>query len=139
MSRFAKLFAWMLAIGSCTLLISATIAYATRPDWCAAATFIPAWIWSLVGISWALFCSYNSKRMACGLLVGWLIFTGWFVEEAKSFARSAICANRKSDLDHDEQTLLVVSLNCAGGNMNAARQLAAYKPDVVFLQEFLSR
>ena len=133
-SRFAKLFAWMLAIGSCALLIIATLAYATRPDWCAAATFIPAWIWSLVGISWALVCAYNSKRLACGLFVGWMIFTGWFVEEVKSIAQHNR-ANRKSDLDHNEQTLLVISLNCAGGNMNAARQLAAYKPDVVFLQE----
>ncbi len=124
-----------MTIGSFALLISATFAYATRPDWCAAATFYPAWVWTLAGVVLALPYAFASIRSTCCLLLAWLAFTGWFVDEAKPLVYRSIYADRTIDFARSEGTLLVVSLNCAGGNMNAARELLAFEPDVVLLQE----
>jgi vancomycin resistance protein VanJ len=125
----------ILSVGSIVLLICATLAYSSRPDWCAAATFIPAWIWTIIGIMCAIPFAFISIRSTGYLIMAWLLFAGWFVEEAKSLMQRSIFADRTIDFSRSKDTLLVVSFNCAGGNMNAAREIVAIKPDIVFLQE----
>ncbi len=133
--RILDRFAMVISICSIALLISATLAYATRPDWCAAATFIPAWIWTLAGVLSALLCAFVSSRSTLCFILAWMLFAGWFVEEAKSLVFSSIYADRAMNFSRNQGTLLIVSLNCAGGNINAARELIALKPDAVLLQE----
>ena len=82
----------------------------------------PASIYFCSGIGLSLFAKGRWI-----LLLLWLLFAASFVDEAKSFPRMALHADRGR--------LRVVTLNCAGGTGAAAEEILPLKPDVVLLQE----
>lgn len=128
----------------CTTLLWASIlllallifALLLRPDFMAAALFIPTWIWLIAGLAMALFGVFFHKRKTLLTLTGWFFFTLAFVEEVSSFGRYGLEPSKlKMALEHRDGRLVLVSLNCAGGASKAAEELAELNPDVAFLQE----
>lgn len=110
--------------------------YLRRPDECAAITLWPAWIWILPGALLTALGYSTNKRLGLALLLTWLLTMGTFSEEPKSLLRSI------QRLDPQFQTarregngLRVITLNCAGGSLQAAFEVSAHNPDVVLLQE----
>jgi endonuclease/exonuclease/phosphatase (EEP) superfamily protein YafD len=151
-----------------TLLLSLSVAlwagvsfcYGLRPDACAAVTIFPTWAWAALGLLLAaLGVRRKSKRPAALVAVLWVVSLLIMAEEPVSLARAAfgqapsseLRAPRESgSLQHgarrtelgaaNEASLLrVVSLNCAGGNFEAAAEVARFEPDLVLLQESPSR
>lgn len=114
------LFAWLLFA-----------AYRFRPDFLAAVTVLPAWIWlaaALPGI-WFL----RRRRLAGGLFaLSWLLFAACHVEEPRSLVRGWISPVEESSF---APALRLVTLNCGGGQAAALADLKPLRPDVIFLQE----
>lgn len=98
-----------------------------KPDSLFALLVWPAWILLLPGLLPLLL-----KRQPKWILgVFWAVCMAVAAEEPASFARSL------SQPEVGE--LRIVSLNCAGGSLAAAREVIPLKPDIVLLQESPSR
>ena len=111
------------------LLAALSAAYMLKPDGAAALTIFPAWTWLPFGIVPALFWLRRDRRSA-GLLFGASLIYGLaFSEEWRSLIRLGVEEARSPG------TIRIVSLNCAGGTFEAAKEVAAMRPDIVFLQE----
>jgi Endonuclease/Exonuclease/phosphatase family len=118
------------------LLAVLTVALLVRPDFAAAAFFIPTWIWVIICSALASFGIPFHRRISLVILVAWALFSFLFVEEISSFGRYVRSPSRlETLLKNREGRLVVVSLNCAGGASKAAEQLEELKPDIVLLQE----
>lgn len=111
-----------------------SLCYWLRPDACAAVTAWPVWSWVIVGLGLAG-VGFTRRRVrtvaAIGLL--WLIYCLVLAEEPQSLMRAATSSGLAAR--RNGRAVRVVSLNCAGGNPEAAAEVARYRPDVVLLQE----
>lgn len=114
------------------LIVSISVIFQVNPDGAAMLTMWPAWTYQVLLlppllIGWGAF----GKPMR---LAAFALFTTCLAvsnEEPRSLLRA---------LQTEEPgTLRVVSLNCAGGTVEAAEEVVAFKPDVVLLQESPSR
>jgi endonuclease/exonuclease/phosphatase (EEP) superfamily protein YafD len=122
---------------SAALWLAVSLCYALRPDAWAAVTVLPAWVWLppgvlLAGLGWCR----AGKRFAAVVGLLWLLYLLFLVDEWRSLVRlrpwpapDGAAARQRGE------ALRVVSLNCAGGSMEAAAEVAAHEPDLVLLQE----
>jgi len=109
--------------------------YAFKPDTFAALTFYPVWAWGLLGITLSIASFLCKKCIPVFLIISWLAFTLIFAEEPRSLIRSIYISDSKWQRLPEEKRIVVISLNCAGGNLGAVREILPYNPDVVLLQE----
>ena len=116
----------------CTLML----VYSIRPDAFSAITFIPAWAWLVlvIPIIPLLRRKYRWPALACGM--AWLIFVGWHVEEVRSVLRGALSPVQRQKMANE---IRLVSFNCGCGREDALTEVAAWAPDIVFIQESPSR
>lgn len=120
---------------SLTLLAIIIFSYLSRPDYLAALTFFPPWAWGFAGLGASFFTAlYNKRSMIC-IVLCWIIFVAVFAEEPKSLLRGYLYSMGDWQNVPEEKRLVIVSLNCAGGNIQAAREVIDCNPDVVLLQE----
>jgi hypothetical protein len=111
-----------------------SFAYLIQPDFCAALTFWPIWIWAVPGITLSLVTLRVYKKTSIVVAIAWVLVIVFIAEEPLSLMRNCIrreynrtCANGIC--------IRIVSLNCAGGNIEAAKEVARYAPDIVLFQE----
>lgn len=108
-------------------------------------TLIPIWVWAIVGILLSLFSLIVLKgKLAILSLLTWLGTglicadeTPSLLREVKaSYLRSSSPSQQDKDSEQiDPNHLRVISLNCSGRNLEAAKELKSLKPDIIFLQE----
>lgn len=106
------------------------------PDWAAAVTTIPAGVWMLIGLT-VTFLGYRAPRRMALLLALWVAFAVVQVEGARSALRPGFRITGEERAMPD--AVRVISLNCAGGSLDAAREVRQYAPDIVLLQESPTR
>lgn len=102
-----------------------TFIYFIRPDWAAAITIIPAWVWLCV---WLLAIPARKTRIFHFATAVWLGYLVVNVSELRSIARLCIPVNPPS------LQLTVTTLNCAGSPFAVSDALAT-SPDILLLQE----
>ncbi|MGI8924151.1 MAG: endonuclease/exonuclease/phosphatase family protein [Fimbriimonadales bacterium] len=106
-----------------------TTAYILKPDFLAALTIWPFWVFAGLGVLPLLF---RLRRDRVGLrlaaVFAWVVAWAVAGDEPVAIVRGLV-SGPKSRL------LRVVSQNCAGGQLEAAREVAAQKPDIVLFQE----
>ena len=111
-------------------------AYILQPDFCAAVTFWPIWIWAIPGMALSLAAIGVNKMAGLAVTFVWLLLVGFIAEEPLGLLRSCIYFERDcNSACTGGNCLRVISLNCAGGNLNAAEELYQYIPDIVLIQE----
>lgn len=121
---------------SAFLLVSLSVCYGFRTDSVAAITVFPHWVWTfpMAFLAWMGF--RDRKRLHLIILLGWSGFIVLFSENPFRYFQSSNPALKKEYVGEQlNKSLRVVSLNCAGGSENAAREVVRLKPDIVFLQE----
>jgi len=123
-------------IWSIFLFIAISLCYYFRPDSCAAITFFPTWLWAAIGLALALPLLFLGRKIFLAAIAAWLLFTFVFAEEPICLVRQLFLPSATSK---KAGTLRVVSLNCAGGNPQAAEEVVPYQPDIVLLQEAPSK
>lgn len=115
--------------GSVLLWMFVSACYLFRPIECAAITVFPVWLWMIpgglmVGVLWLLRCKART------LAVLWLVFLVAFAEEPRSLLR-VLLPTPRSDA---RGRMRIVSLNCAGGLLEAAREVVGFRLDIVLFQ-----
>jgi hypothetical protein len=107
-------------------------AYLWPSDALYAITIWPPFVWAAVGLALALpGIRRNRNRLQWASIAVWILF--WFVlGEERKWLPSRV-------LQPSTNAVEVVSLNCAGGSIEAAREALASKPVIALLQESPSR
>ncbi|NQV23419.1 MAG: endonuclease/exonuclease/phosphatase family protein, partial [Rhodopirellula sp.] len=98
---------------------------------------VPNWCWLIFGMMLAC-CGFHEdhKRRFVGILFLWTVFTWLFVEEAHSLVRGVSLSPVEWQTAHENgRGLRVVSLNCSLGQARCVREVQAWQPDIVLLQE----
>lgn len=118
---------WLPLVSAIAALLLALI-YRQRTDSLAALTIWPYWTFGLGGILVLLFKVRLNRIRARVIAVGIWLALWWFVgDEPRALARSIVGIAPSS--------LRVISLNCAGGQIEAAQEVTAKHADIVLLQE----
>ncbi|MEZ0327542.1 MAG: endonuclease/exonuclease/phosphatase family protein [Fimbriimonas sp.] len=118
---------WIWCLSPAFLLLASWL-YWQKPDSAAAFTIFPAWTWVPLGLLPLLWWKRLGSKVSLSLLVAWCAYTFLFSEEWVSLKRFAEVVESRGGIR-------VVSLNCAGGLIEAAEEVATYNPDIVLLQE----
>ena len=135
-----RIYAWArwAALGLSALLCAAvSFCYYARPDSCAAVTSWPAWLWLapglvLTGFGW----SRRGIRLFLAVVFLWIVYLGAFADEARGLVRVRHWpAPGGREAVERGSALRVISINCSGGNIQAAAEAAPCQPDIVLLQE----
>lgn len=130
---FASRLARLLFLLSLIFTAFLAFCYWSRPDSCAAVTVLPAWVWMFPGLALILPAARSFRRSVVFVAAVWVAFTLAFGDEPRSLARS-ITPVRDSG-----KAFRVVTLNCAGGSIEAAHEVKSIDPDIVLLQESPSK
>ncbi len=131
--RFRQLSKIVLVI-SIVLCVVFLFVYVIEPDFCAAVTFWPVYIWAILGIFLSLAAIGVDKKWRLIAAIFWIILVCFIAEEPLSILRTCIFSGKSKGIDK-RNYLRITSLNCAGGNPDAAEELFQYAPDIVLLQE----
>ena len=110
--------------------------FAGRWDKTAAVTIFPIWIWAfggllVGGLGWLM----RRGRLPALAVIVWLITLLVCPDEWSGLWRLARGADTPQQAKHAAAHVRVVTLNCQNGNIAAARETAAWHPDVILLQE----
>ncbi len=112
-----------------TLLVGLVVLYTTRVDALAALTIWPIWAWFLpAGLLLLMGVRRGRARNRLWVGLAWLAAWAAIGDEPLAITRAAVASSPSS-------SLRVVTLNCAGGNEEAAREAVNQPADVVLLQE----
>ena len=123
-------FSRMLLAISILLCIFLFTCYAYRFDTCAAITAFPAWSWIIPGFILTAFGSIKVKKRIPAIIFSlWIIVIIFLADETKSIIRTPLRPK------YEEDMIRIISLNCGGGNYDAAKEISPYNPDIVLLQE----
>jgi endonuclease/exonuclease/phosphatase (EEP) superfamily protein YafD len=135
--RSARWFQILVLGLSTTLCFAAACVYEFQPDWCAAVLLYPRWVWLVGGLLLSLAALTREHRKIPLIIASlWLIYGVGFVEEFHSLARwrpvpsPEWIAARESGV-----AIRIVTLNCNGGNEEAATEVSALNADIVLFQE----
>lgn len=133
--RVSRRVGWSFWLSVTTLLIVAGL-YLWQPDGAYALTIYSPWVPAILGLSTTMLTAILRKSKAL-LAVGaaWAVWGLGASEEIHSLCRGAVGYSKQKPF----KSFRVVSLNCAGGSILAAREVKAWKPDVVLLQESPSK
>jgi len=134
--RGRKLLGMVGLVLSMVLLVGMSLVYSSKGDGWAAVRFYPAWCWAVLGVILALVGRGAGKWMWIIVVLVWVVYVPIFVVEVESLVRGWRAEDfRQLSTQRDEYVIRVVSMNCAGGQLAAAREVLPYEPDVVLLQE----
>jgi hypothetical protein len=105
--------------------------YAFRPDWATALWYWPPWLWACIFISFALpSLAFRRFKFALFTSVLWIAFALAFDDTLRGIARSVLPRGEAT-----KGLLTVVSFNCAGGSVAAAKEAIGTGASLVLLQE----
>ena len=106
-----------------------TAAYILKPDFLAALTIWPFWVFAGLGLL-PILIRLRRDRLSWRLAAVGFWVIAWFVagDEPVALVRGLASG-------HNRHLFRVVSLNCAGGQLEAALEVVGLKPDILLLQE----
>lgn len=126
---------WLLLV-SLALCLFIAGCYAFRPDACAAITIFPSWSWTVLGLLLTGAGWKAGRRKVLVVLLCWIVYTGIFAEECHSLAHIHFGSDSTWQAARQQRRAVrVISLNCAGGTIEAARETMAFHPDILLMQE----
>ena len=124
---------------SIALSVIFSLVFVVQFDICCAITAFPLWSWAIPGLLLAAAGWWEgSRRHALLAAIFWILGVLFICEEGRSLCRG-IFVNWPNSSFHGRRQkgmgLRIVSVNCSGGHLDAAREAAAYEPDILLLQE----
>ena len=130
-SRDSTLFQAIVPGGSVALCIVVALIFWLQPDWCAAMLVLPRWMWIAPGLLLALLGWTRKRRRMVGVAAAlWFLYAVFFTQEFRSVFRTRSTSENNSAI-----ALRVISLNCNGGDEDAAAEVAAFHPDLALFEE----
>lgn len=135
LQRLLQILCKLLTVIAIVFAVVCILFYSIRFDRFSAFTFLPAWLWLCVGLISTVLIAFIQRNAAVVLLGLWSLFVVLHVEEAFSLVRAAADGVFASASKQADRQITIVSLNCLGGQIKAARETASHAPDIVLLQE----
>ena len=142
MSTFNKIrrrVAFTLLLVSMCLCAFLSVCYIFHFDFCAAITAFPVWSWLAFGLPLTALGSIGTKKYYfIAAFSIWLVYLFFLADETNSMIRACFKSSPPlglKDVPHDNHNFRVISLNCGGGNPDAAKEVAIFKADIIILQE----
>jgi vancomycin resistance protein VanJ len=131
LSRFLPWLGRLCSVVSIVLGVGILACYNSRWDTVAAVTFLPFWVWGIMGTMLSLI-AWRLHRRIWHILVSliWVCLTLLYADDLSRLIRPHFSNGGPGTGLH----LRVISLNCAG-QMAAAAEAGSWKPDIVLLQE----
>jgi endonuclease/exonuclease/phosphatase (EEP) superfamily protein YafD len=132
---------WMLVGLSLALHLFTVFCFSRQPDHFAAFTILPIWLWGGLGLFFSVIAFYFLRASLSLIMTGvWAVTLLVGADEARvlaNFGKSAPCPGPASY--HDGNPVIrAITLNCATFQYgNPAKDLAAWHPDIVLLQDAL--
>lgn len=103
------------------------LCYALQPDPLATVTFWPAYVWAAPGAAFVIpMMRRQNRRMRILIILPWILFV--LVNREEFSLRRYFCIPQ-------QRGIRIVSLNCSGGSIAAAREAFKSHPDIIMLQE----
>ncbi len=122
---------WLTLVGSYYFLI--LVAFCLSPDLLAGITALPAIGWITLGLGLIFFTSFSTWRKSGLVLIKCFLVVGLLTSEELYIPLRWLMHGRSN------ASIAYISLNCAGGDPNVAREAVSRGADVVFLQESPSK
>ena len=134
--RFSRDSKWFQAIVlGCSVLLCCAVAiiFWLQPDYFAAMLVLPRWMWIAPGLLLALLGWTRTRKRMVGIAVAlWFLHAALFTQEFRSLFRFGHGSTPENNSD---AALRVISLNCNGGNEDAAAEVSNYHPDLALFEE----
>lgn len=122
---------------SILLLSGISVCYYTKPDHFAIVTFFSPLFWFIPGVILAILgWDHSKKYTSITIVLLWVLFLAVFAEGVHGIFRFRIWPNPKWEIAREKgKALRIISLNCGGGKIEAAKEIIKYAPDIILLQE----
>ena len=119
------------------LLLGVSICYLVKPDSFAVVTFFSPLFWFIPGIILAVLgWDSSQKHLSVAIILLWVLFLFVFGNDIRSMIQFRHWPNPKWETAREKgEAIRIISLNCAGSNIEAAKEVIQYDPDIVLLQE----
>ncbi len=112
------------------------ILYLFQPDWAFALTLYSPWAPGLLGFFLTVFPAIAKRSKPLFFLsLAWVAWGGYSSEEFHTLLARGPDETELNSFRYDGKRVRIISLNCAGGSFQAAREVKAWSPDLVLLQE----
>ena len=118
--------------------LAVMLVYTWRWDKASALTVVPFWLWGisgslLAGTWWVLF----RNRLSAVVALIWIVTTLACSDESLGLARFFAERPEPGNPEpfHGSRVIRVITLNCKKHNSLSAQEAAAYRPDILLLQE----
>jgi len=133
--RIRLIAGWLGYLGSVALLAAVGFTYALQPDHFAAFTLMPVWVWGGCGIFATLVSVHLLRVRFLWVLFGmWLAVVLIFADEARVLTNLGNETPKPGSAPpyRDKPVVRMITANC---HTRMISELAAWKPDVVLLQD----
>jgi len=141
-SRFRRRAGWSLVGFSLLLHLLTVFAFTRRPDFLAAYTIMPIWVWGGIGLAFAITAFWFLRAPFSLWLTGiWAVSVLYLADEAKVISNLTKAPPEPglAGLADGQPLLRVLTLNCKYFNYNngsdPAIDIQRWEPDIVLLQE----
>ncbi len=122
----------MLLIVESVFALFLIFCYAVRLDALAALTVVPSWTWLCTVLPVLPFLRRKHRLYTVVFAAAWMLFLVLHVEEPRSVLRGWISPVKMAK---SVDVIRLITSNCCGGQREILNEIAALKPDIVFLQE----
>jgi hypothetical protein len=123
-----------------TLFLLVAALYLWQPDGAFALTIYSPWAPGTLGFFVTiLVCLIKRSKPLFFLALAWLVWGLAASDEVHALVRRTPDDGEMNSFRYDGKRLRIISLNCAGGSIGAAREVQAWGPDIVLLQESPSK
>jgi endonuclease/exonuclease/phosphatase (EEP) superfamily protein YafD len=136
---FRRGLGWLLVGSSLLLHLFTVYCFAQQPDRFTAFTIMPIWLWGGIGLLFSIFAFYVLRASLSLIVTGiWALTLLVGADEARVITNLGKVTPLPGPAApfHGKSVIRVITLNCAFFSYgNAATDLAAWKPDIVLLQD----
>ncbi|HBN74295.1 MAG TPA: hypothetical protein DD473_00420 [Planctomycetaceae bacterium] len=137
-SRSRKRFMIPACLLSALVITFLAIIYSIRPDSFMAITVFPIWVWTIPCLIILILCGTIFTRQYLWIIVPFLLLTYLISDTPIALTRGLYHNRPPVSRAASSQSLRVITLNCHD-SAGAILALAKYEPDIILIQETVSR
>ena len=119
-------------VASLVMCVLLSMVYLTGPWFLDPITVWPFWLWTAFGLVVAVPGLFGHRRRFAAAAIAWLVATAIIAEEPRFLLRGMLGGSAEHARP---DAITVVTVNCAGGQIEALRDALALDPDIIGVQE----
>lgn len=137
--RLGKTIGYLLLIGAFAMHSLVVVLFQFRWDKLAMATVFPVWLYAIVALGMLVIARFLVKtRWIPAIAVAWLVTLPFLADEAtglKNLALGYRPVKNTEATDLSPNALRIVTINAKNSGFESTSEIAAWNPDIIFIQE----